>query len=356
MPAESKQMEQDMKHTLFIYHVRRQLWVGMIALMLSVAPFATMPVQAQSADSIPALDVLDEDTTFFYEGEDEDSVVVASGTLDDTFPDFTEQLLKDLEWTDSVLGKVALAIVGIFVVVIAFVVLLFMFLIFTFPIWIIALIIWLIVRDRRKAAASDKPTAPQAASGSDPSQAVAPFSNPDHPMAQFRFCPKCGSPRFVDHNGKSKHCEACGFTYYLNPSAATVALIEHEGRWLCVRRAKEPAKGTLDLPGGFSDMDETSEGGVVREVKEETGLTVDRSEFLFSVPNRYVYSGFTVPTIDMFYRCHVSDLAPFAMAHAADDAGEILWLRPSDIHPEDFGLTSIRQGVEKLLSMEAERV
>lgn len=172
-----------------------------------------------------------------------------------------------------------------------------------------------------------------------------------HPLHQFRYCPKCGSPRFVDHNFKSKHCEACGFTYYFNPSASTVALIEREVEgleWLCVRRAKEPAKGTLDLPGGFSDMFETSEEGVCREVKEETGLEVDRTEFLFSLPNQYEYSGFLVHTIDMFYRCHVTSTEG---ARAADDAGELLWLRPEDIRSEDFGLMSIRKGVEQLLAM-----
>ncbi|MBR1754978.1 MAG: NUDIX domain-containing protein [Bacteroidaceae bacterium] len=173
-----------------------------------------------------------------------------------------------------------------------------------------------------------------------------------HPLHLFHFCPKCGSPRFVEHNEKSKQCMDCGFTYYINPSAATVALIERRteqgAEWLCVRRAKEPAKGTLDLPGGFSDLYETSEQGVVREVKEETGLDVERVEFLFSIPNQYVYSGFTVHTMDMFYRCHVAD--GLDSARAADDAGEVLWLRPEDIRPEDFGLISVRQGVRLLLA------
>jgi ADP-ribose pyrophosphatase YjhB (NUDIX family) len=170
-----------------------------------------------------------------------------------------------------------------------------------------------------------------------------------HPLHLFRFCPKCGSPRFVEHNDKSKHCEACGFTYYINPSAATVALIVNDqGEWLCVRRAKEPAKGTLDLPGGFSDLYETSEEGVIREVKEETGLDVAAVEFLFSIPNQYVYSGFTVHTMDMFYRCRVNSCEG---AHAADDASELLWLRPEAIRPEDFGLLSIRKGVGHLLRL-----
>ena len=96
-----------------------------------------------------------------------------------------------------------------------------------------------------------------------------------HPLSQFRYCPKCGSEHFDIHNEKSKQCKDCGFVYYFNPSSASVALILNKQNELLVcRRAKEPAKGTLDLPGGFIDMAETGEEGVAREVKEETGLDV----------------------------------------------------------------------------------
>lgn len=98
-----------------------------------------------------------------------------------------------------------------------------------------------------------------------------------HPLAQFLYCPECGSPHFEVNNEKSKKCTDCGFVYYFNPSAATVALILNEKNELLVcRRAKEPAKGTLDLPGGFIDMNETGEEGVAREVLEETGLKVKK--------------------------------------------------------------------------------
>ena len=71
----------------------------------------------------------------------------------------------------------------------------------------------------------------------------------EHPLSQFKYCPKCGSTRFEAHDFKSKQCADCGFVYYFNPSSATVALILNERNELLVcRRAKEPAKGTLDLP------------------------------------------------------------------------------------------------------------
>ena len=89
----------------------------------------------------------------------------------------------------------------------------------------------------------------------------------EHPLSLFKYCPRCGSVRFEVHNGKSKACRDCGFVYYFNPSSATVALILNEREELLVcRRGKDPAKGTLDLPGGFIDMYETGEEGVAREV------------------------------------------------------------------------------------------
>lgn len=168
-----------------------------------------------------------------------------------------------------------------------------------------------------------------------------------HPLEKFLFCPVCGSHSFRVNNFKSKKCASCGFTYYANPSSATAAFIlRSDGCLLVARRGKEPARGTLDLPGGFVDMDESAEQGMRREIQEETGLMVGDLHYLFSIPNRYVYSDMVIHTLDMFYSTQVPQEA---QPHAADDAAELFWVPLSQLQPSLFGLNSIRQAVEKFL-------
>ena len=170
-----------------------------------------------------------------------------------------------------------------------------------------------------------------------------------HPLTLFRYCPVCGADDFRINNEKSKRCDSCGFVYFFNPSAATVAFIlNRQGELLVCRRGKEPAKGTLDLSGGFLDMHETGEEGIAREVKEETGLTVTGTRYLFSLPNTYLYSGFLVHTLDQFFLCEVADETHL---EAMDDVAVSMWMPLDKIRPEEFGLDSIRRGVEKFLEM-----
>ncbi len=165
-----------------------------------------------------------------------------------------------------------------------------------------------------------------------------------HPLHQFLYCPKCGEKRFTIRNEKAKCCEACGFVYYFNPSAAVACFITNaQGELLLTRRAKDPAKGTLDLPGGFVDMSETAEEATLREVYEETGLVLKDCYYLYSLPNLYMYSGFEVHTLDLFFKCEVEN---FEHLQAADDAEELVVLKPSELNPLDFGLLSIRRAIE----------
>ena len=168
-----------------------------------------------------------------------------------------------------------------------------------------------------------------------------------HVLDKFKYCPVCGSPHFEINNFKSKKCKDCGFSYYLNASSASVALIVNEkNELLVVRRKNDPGKDMLDMPGGFIDMDETGEEGMAREVKEETGLEATQVTYQFSFPNTYLYSGFLVHTLDMFFLVKVKDLTH---VEAMDDAAAYYWIPIQDIDIDKFAFDSVRKGLRKFI-------
>lgn len=100
------------------------------------------------------------------------------------------------------------------------------------------------------------------------------------PEYAYRFCPSCATPlvRLVkDEDGGPKErlrCPACGFTHWDNPVPVLAAIVELEGKVLLARNAAWKAP-FFALITGFMEAGETPEEGIVREVAEETGLTVE---------------------------------------------------------------------------------
>ncbi|MGD0520876.1 MAG: NUDIX hydrolase [Terracidiphilus sp.] len=64
------------------------------------------------------------------------------------------------------------------------------------------------------------------------------------------------------------------------PLIGVGAVIVEQGRVLLVRRGTEPMLGQWTLPGGLLEVGEPLLAGVVREVREETGLTVEPIELI----------------------------------------------------------------------------
>ena len=168
----------------------------------------------------------------------------------------------------------------------------------------------------------------------------------EHSLAYFGFCPHCGSARFEPVEPRAKKCGSCGFVFYMNPAAAVAAMIVDDcGRLLLTRRKNEPAKGTWDLPGGFAEFDETLEGALKREIREELGVELLSMKYFASFPNLYPFSGIEVHTLDSFFLAKLNDddlLIP------ADDVDGFKWVDLHNVILDEIGLPSIRMAIQKL--------
>ena len=71
------------------------------------------------------------------------------------------------------------------------------------------------------------------------------------------------------------------YTYkYPRPAVTADCVVitsEEEPRVLLIERGEEPFKGCWAIPGGFLNMDETTEQCAIRELEEETGLKIDKA-------------------------------------------------------------------------------
>lgn len=132
-----------------------------------------------------------------------------------------------------------------------------------------------------------------------------------------RFCGACGG-RLTARDGHFV-CQGCGRPTYLNSKPCAEALVVRDGKLMLVRRAIEPFAGWWDVPGGFLEPGEHPEAGVVRELREETGLEVRPVRLVgISVD---VYGPEREPTMSVAYECDVIG----GEERPADDAREIGW-------------------------------
>ena len=69
------------------------------------------------------------------------------------------------------------------------------------------------------------------------------------------------------------------YTYkYPRPSVTADCIVitrEAEPKVLLIQRGGEPFKGAWAFPGGFMNMDETTEQCAIRELEEETGMIIN---------------------------------------------------------------------------------
>lgn len=113
------------------------------------------------------------------------------------------------------------------------------------------------------------------------------------------------------------------------PILGVSTLVRHDGRVLLVRRGREPFAGLWSLPGGRVEAGEALTDAAVREVREETGVVVDRLkqidvvEIITRADDRGVDSHFVLVVFAGAFRSGAPS--------AGDDAAEARWVSPSEL-------------------------
>jgi 8-oxo-dGTP diphosphatase len=107
------------------------------------------------------------------------------------------------------------------------------------------------------------------------------------------------------------------------PLVGVGAVVVQDARVLLVRRGTEPLKGHWTLPGGLLEVGEALVAGVIREVREETGLDVEPVE-LIELLDRIHRDGDRVRYhyVIADYLCRVTG----GELHAASDADAVRWV------------------------------
>ena len=94
---------------------------------------------------------------------------------------------------------------------------------------------------------------------------------------EFKYCPQCATPlamvvQLEDGGEKARlRCPACSYTHWNNPTPVLAAVVELNGQILLARNAAWSGR-MFALITGFMEAGETPQGGIAREIKEETNL------------------------------------------------------------------------------------
>jgi 8-oxo-dGTP diphosphatase len=121
------------------------------------------------------------------------------------------------------------------------------------------------------------------------------------------------------------------------PCVGAVVTDPH-GRLLMIKRGREPGAGLWSIPGGRIEPGETDSEALVREMLEETSLTVEVGRLLGRV-QRPGLDGAVIDIKDYAATVTGGTLRP------GDDAAEARWVDPGDL-----GSLEITEGLVEALT------
>jgi 8-oxo-dGTP diphosphatase len=130
-------------------------------------------------------------------------------------------------------------------------------------------------------------------------------------------------------------------SYPERPFLAVSAAVIREGKFLVVRRARPPANGLFSLPGGVVELGERLTDAVVREVAEETRMSIEPLELagyretIVRDGNDRVERHFVILCFAARWRAGEPDLT--------EELSEARWIEPAELSglPTTAGLAEI---------------
>jgi mutator protein MutT len=125
--------------------------------------------------------------------------------------------------------------------------------------------------------------------------------------------------------------------YPKQPIVGVGALLICDGKILLEKRKNEPGKGKWSIPGGLVELGEDVEQTVVREVKEETGLEVEKPSVIDIVNNITRDSNgdirYHFVIVDYFVKLKGG------LLKAQSDAEELRWVALDEVEKYDLTKT-----------------
>ncbi len=140
-------------------------------------------------------------------------------------------------------------------------------------------------------------------------------------LDRWHFCPVCGASLRLER-GKVE-CPGCGYESWANPVPGAQALVERDGEVLLGRRRFDPSAGLWDIPGGFVEEYEHPLDALRRELREETGLEIEPTEFLGIWMQAYGERN----VLCLTWLAHPVG----GEARAGDDLVELRWFGPDEL-------------------------
>ncbi len=128
------------------------------------------------------------------------------------------------------------------------------------------------------------------------------------------YCGRCGAKTDRSPTERAALCPACGLTAYPRIAPAIIVLVRRGDQALLARNAKFPGAMFSTL-AGFSEIGESLEETLVREVEEEVGVRVHQLAYFGSQPWPFPHSlmiGFTAQYLSGELRVEPTEIAEAA--------------------------------------------